>query len=38
MSALADYGRHLASLEPAITDEQAMEFARIMLTPEQAAA
>jgi hypothetical protein len=28
----ADYGRRLASLEPAISDEQAMEFARILLS------
>jgi hypothetical protein len=31
------YGRHLASLEPAITDEQALEFARILLTDGRAA-
>ena len=34
----ADYGRHLASLEPPITDEQAMEFARVLLSEERAAA
>jgi hypothetical protein len=38
MSKLADYGRHLASLEPPISDEQAMEFARILLTDERMAA
>lgn len=27
-----EYGRHLASLEPPITDEQAMEFARVSLS------
>lgn len=36
MSKLADYGRHLASLEPEITDEQALEFARILLMGEAA--
>lgn len=34
----ADYGRHLASLEPPITDEQAMEFARVSLSDGQLAA
>lgn len=34
----AEYGRHLASLEPPITDEQALEFARILLTDGRAAA
>lgn len=38
MSALAEYGRQLASLEPAITDDQALEFARISLTDGQLAA
>lgn len=33
-----EYGRHLASLEPPITDEQALEFARILLTDSRAAA
>jgi hypothetical protein len=28
----AEYGRHLASLEPPITDEQARETARILLS------
>jgi hypothetical protein len=27
----AEYGWHLANLEPPITDEQALEFARILL-------
>lgn len=35
---LADYGRHLASLEPRITDAQALEFAQILLTTEREAA
>jgi hypothetical protein len=34
----AEYGRHLASLEPPITDEQAEAAARILLTVEQVAA
>lgn len=34
----ADYGRHLASLAPPISDEQALEFARILLADEQRAA
>lgn len=38
MSAYADYGRHLALAAPPITDEQALEFARIFLTDERAAA
>lgn len=33
-----EYGRHLASLEPAITDAQAMEFAQVLLSDERAAA
>lgn len=33
-----EYGRHLASIEPPITDEQAMEFARVSLSDEQVAA
>jgi hypothetical protein len=28
----AEYGRYLASLAPPITDEQALEFARILLS------
>lgn len=32
-----EYGRHLASVTT-ITDEQAMEFARILLVDEQVAA
>lgn len=38
MNANAEYGRHLASLEPPITDEQALETARIFLSDEQAVA
>lgn len=34
----AEYGRHLAASAAPITDEQAMEFARIMLSDERAAA
>lgn len=34
---LADYGRHLASLEPPISDAQALEFAQILLTERTAA-
>jgi hypothetical protein len=33
-----EYGRHLASLEPPITDDQAEAAARILLTVEQVAA
>lgn len=33
-----EYGRHLASLEPPITDEQAERAARILATVEQVAA
>jgi len=33
-----EYGRHLASVASPITDEQALEFARILLGGEQAAA
>lgn len=35
---LADYGRHLATLKPRITDAQALELAQILLTTDQAAA
>lgn len=38
MTTPAEYGRHLASLEPPISDEQAMEFARIFLSTEERAA
>ena len=31
----AEYGRHLASLQPPISDEQAREFARILLATQQ---
>jgi hypothetical protein len=34
----AEYGAHLAVLEPPITDEQAEAAARILLTVEQVAA
>jgi hypothetical protein len=34
----AEYGRHLASLAPPITDDQAEAAARILLTVEQVAA
>ena len=33
----AAYGRHLASLEPPITDEQALETARVLLMDGRAA-
>jgi hypothetical protein len=33
----AEYGRHLASLAPPQTDEQALEAARILLTDRRAA-
>lgn len=38
MTTPTEYGRHLASLEPPITDAQAMEFAQILLSNEQVAA
>ena len=34
----AEYGQRLASLEPPISDEQAMEFARVLLSDGQMAA
>lgn len=34
----AEYGRHLASLESPIADDQALEFARILLSDGRAAA
>lgn len=34
----AEYGRHLAIAADPITDEQAMEFARIFLSDERMAA